>query len=56
MSKTDENNNEKKWCFCTEPLIGYRPKVGPRCRLCNKLIDPKSEAGREGERMYGVKE
>jgi hypothetical protein len=22
-------------CVCTRPLLGERPGVGPRCRLCN---------------------
>lgn len=22
-------------CICPYPLLGYRPGVGPRCRLCN---------------------
>lgn len=22
-------------CKCSLPLLGYRPEVGPRCRLCN---------------------
>lgn len=22
-------------CKCKQPLLGYRPNVGPRCRLCN---------------------
>ena len=22
-------------CQCSKPLLGWRPKVGPRCRLCN---------------------
>jgi hypothetical protein len=22
-------------CKCSIPLLGYRPGVGPRCRLCN---------------------
>ena len=24
-------------CRCDPPLLGYRPKVGPRCRLCNTI-------------------
>lgn len=24
-------------CKCPKPLLGYRPNVGPRCRLCNTL-------------------
>ncbi len=27
-------------CTCDEPLIGYRPGVGPRCRLCNVHASP----------------
>lgn len=23
-------------CTCKKPLLGHRPGVGPRCRLCNK--------------------
>lgn len=22
-------------CSCPTPLLGWRPMVGPRCRLCN---------------------
>ena len=31
-------------CECESPLLGYRPKVGPRCRLCNtvaKVEEPR---------------
>jgi len=24
-------------CKCPDPLLGERPGVGPRCRLCNTL-------------------
>jgi len=24
-------------CTCPDPLLGYRPGVGPRCRLCNTV-------------------
>lgn len=30
--------NKRLWdagCRCTTPLLGWRPFVGPRCRLCN---------------------
>jgi hypothetical protein len=30
-------------CTCAQPLIGERPGVGPRCRLCNKRIVPTTE-------------
>ena len=26
-------------CKCTKPLLGYRPGVGPRCRLCNTIAE-----------------
>lgn len=26
-------------CKCKQPLLGYKPGVGPRCRLCNKPVD-----------------
>jgi hypothetical protein len=29
-------------CKCTSPLLGYRPKTGPRCRLCN-VEPPEAE-------------
>ena len=27
----------KAGCRCNQPLLGYRPEVGPRCRLCNTV-------------------
>ncbi len=24
-------------CKCVQPLLGYRPGEGPRCRLCNTV-------------------
>lgn len=24
-------------CRCSSPLLGYRPDVGPRCRLCGTV-------------------
>lgn len=24
-------------CQCPRPLLGWRPGVGPRCRLCNAI-------------------
>lgn len=29
-------------CICPRPLLGYRPGVGPRCRLCN-LVAPEDQ-------------
>lgn len=30
-------------CKCQRPLLGYKPSVGPRCRLCNtQALDPAS--------------
>ena len=34
-------------CKCAEPLIGYRPGVGPRCRLCNVEPASSGEGGSE---------
>ncbi len=31
-------------CRCENPLIGYRPDAGPRCRLCNVVADENSTA------------
>lgn len=28
----------KNGCSCGQPLVGYRPNFGIRCRLCNKII------------------
>ena len=25
-------------CKCRKPLLGYKPEVGPRCRLCNVQV------------------
>jgi hypothetical protein len=27
----------KAGCKCDPPLLGYRPGVGPRCRICNTI-------------------
>lgn len=27
----------KAGCLCPTPLIGERPDIGPRCRLCNTV-------------------
>ena len=33
-------------CTCSPPLLGYRPGVGPRCRLCNRVAsDSGSTSG-----------
>jgi hypothetical protein len=29
----------KAGCACLNPLLGYRPNVGPRCRLCGTVAD-----------------
>lgn len=29
----------KAGCKCLWPLLGYRPYIGPRCRLCNVVAD-----------------
>lgn len=26
-------------CRCEVPLVGWRPNVGPRCRLCNVVAE-----------------
>ena len=26
-------------CECEKPLLGWRPNVGPRCRLCNTVAE-----------------
>jgi hypothetical protein len=31
-------------CACPLPLFGYRPNVGPRCRLCNTAALAKVDA------------
>ncbi len=39
---TDEQRTEelrKAGCTCSSPLHGWRPRVGPRCRLCNTVAD-----------------
>jgi len=30
-------------CTCPVPLLGYRPNVGPRCRLCNTVAEIKNK-------------
>jgi hypothetical protein len=30
-------------CHCPQPLLGWRPFVGPRCRLCNVEAEGKME-------------
>lgn len=30
-------------CKCERPLLGYRPNVGPRCRLCNVIATLKPD-------------
>lgn len=30
-------------CKCEQPLLGYRPGVGPRCRLCNTVAESERE-------------
>ena len=34
-------------CTCPQPLLGFRPNVGPRCRLCNVVADPRPRAALE---------
>lgn len=42
-------------CKCNLPLLGYRPKVGPRCRLCNTVALATHKAMCEcGEYQYGL--
>jgi len=31
----------KAGCNCERPLLGWRPQVGPRCRLCNTVAEVK---------------
>ena len=26
-------------CDCENPLLGWRPDVGPRCRMCNTVAE-----------------
>jgi hypothetical protein len=33
----DTHALQKVGCSCKRPLLGYRPGVGPRCRLCNTV-------------------
>ena len=30
-------------CSCRRPLLGFRPNVGPRCRLCNTVASEDKE-------------
>jgi hypothetical protein len=34
----DEDKKDNTYCCCTEPLLGIKPGVGVKCRLCNKLV------------------
>lgn len=34
---TDTEQLRIAGCKCQEPLIGYTPGIGPRCRLCNTV-------------------
>ena len=30
-------------CSCPHPLLGFKPGVGPRCRLCNTVAQVEEE-------------
>lgn len=44
-------------CRCETPLLGYRPDVGPRCRICNTVaaeanpLDGKATPAQTGFRV-----
>lgn len=43
-------------CVCRVSLLGYRPGVGPRCRLCNTVAVadfPRFKVGSDAGRMVG---
>lgn len=47
---------KKNGCRCERPLVGYRPNVGPRCRLCNVVAETEKvitnvQANKPGERQ-----
>lgn len=43
--KNEENIIEElrdAGCKCPKPLLGYRPNIGPRCRLCGTIVKDAS--------------
>lgn len=40
---TPEDKLRSAGCTCKKPLVGYRPEVGPRCRLCGVTVNMNSE-------------
>lgn len=36
---------ERAGCKCPQPLVGYRPSKGPRCRLCGCEVETEFDYG-----------
>ena len=58
-SKADDINEEhaiellrRAGCTCPVPLVGYRPGVGPRCRMCNTVAKENSNPVSLGPNKY----